>query len=93
MKLQALRLVTLAALGALAQASVVHVDIADNDDVIVDISVNGDEETIHSNHDAHQQPVSTGTATTDDEYLATLPYEKHRGFLSVSCCLVFIACL
>lgn len=71
----------------LAQAGVVHLDVSDHGDISVDIHAEAGHMPSDSRYsggdDSTHEQVETQRATFD-QYDVSLPYEVHRGFLSVS---------
>ena len=80
-------LATFSAFCWLAQASVIHVDVAKNGHVAVDIDPElQDLQSEHRCSESEDSPPCQVEPqhTFIDQYDVTLPYEIHRGFLSVS---------
>lgn len=79
-------LATFSALCWLAQAGVIHLDVTNNGDATIDIDtepqdLQSENRCIESDgHPCHQ--IETQQIVFD-QYDVTLPYEVHRGFLSV----------
>ena len=80
-------LATFSAFCWLAQAGVIHLDVTNNGDITVDIDsgpqdLQSENPCVESDDNPYHQVETQHTIF--DQYDVTLPYEVHRGFLSVS---------
>ena len=80
-------LTTFSAFSWVAQAGVIHLDLTDSGDVTVEID--SEPQALQSdNHCVEDDGISHSRVETQStifgQYDVTLPYEVHRGFLSVN---------